>query len=67
VDAQLVSRLTARWVEKLPGEGSTVVSGLGVWPLLAILSEVANEPARTELAEVSGPARTSRSSRTSIT
>jgi hypothetical protein len=54
VDAHQVSRLTARWIENLPGEGSTVVSGLGVWPLLAILAELADEPARTELAEAAG-------------
>ncbi|MFG1815048.1 serpin family protein [Kribbella sp. NPDC049174] len=54
MDADQVGRLTARWVESLPGEGSTVVSGLGVWPLLAILAEVADEPARTELAEAAG-------------
>ncbi|MFI6681144.1 serpin family protein [Kribbella sp. NPDC050470] len=54
MDAHQVGRLTARWIEKLPGEDSTVVSGLGVWPLLAILAEVANEPARTELAEAAG-------------
>lgn len=54
MDAHQVGRLTACWIEKLPGEDSTVVSGLGVWPLLAILAEVANEPARTELAEATG-------------
>lgn len=54
MDAQQVSRLTARWIENLPGEGSTVVSGLGVQPLLAILAELADDPARTELAEAAG-------------
>jgi len=49
-----VSRLTARWIENLRGEGSTVVSGLGVQPLLAILAELADEPARTELAAAAG-------------
>ncbi|WP_328523486.1 serpin family protein [Kribbella sp. NBC_00359] len=54
MDAHQVSRLTARWIENLPGEGSTVVSGLGVQPLLAILAELADDPARTELAEAAG-------------
>jgi hypothetical protein len=54
VDARQVSLLTARWIEKLPGEGSTVVSGLGVRPLLALLAEVADEPARSELADAAG-------------
>jgi hypothetical protein len=54
VDAHQVGRLTARWIENLPGEGSTVVSGLGVQPLLAILAELADDPARTELAEAAG-------------
>ena len=54
MDPHQVSRLTARWIENLPGEGSTVVSGLGVQPLLAILAELADDPARTELAEAAG-------------
>jgi hypothetical protein len=54
VDADSVSRLTARWIESLPGEDSTVVSGLGVQPLLAILAELANDPARSELAAAAG-------------
>ena len=54
MDAHQVSRLTARWIERLPGEGSTVVSGLGVRPLIALLAELANEPARSELAEAAG-------------
>ncbi|MFF0269552.1 serpin family protein [Kribbella sp. NPDC004536] len=54
MDAEQVGRLTARWIAALPGEDSTVVSGLGVQPLLAILAEVADEPAHTELAEAAG-------------
>lgn len=54
MDARQISRLTARWIEILPGEGSTVVSGLGVQPLLAILAELADDPARSELAEAAG-------------
>ena len=54
MDASQVGRLTARWIAELPGEDSTVVSGLGVQPLLAMLAEVADEPAHTELAEAAG-------------
>ncbi|GAA3121353.1 hypothetical protein JOF29_006625 [Kribbella aluminosa] len=54
MDAEQVGRLTARWIAALPGEESTVVSGLGVQPLLAILAELADEPAHTELAEAAG-------------
>jgi hypothetical protein len=54
VDAEQVGRLTARWIAALPGEDSTVISGLGVQPLLAILAELADEPAHTELAEAAG-------------
>lgn len=45
-----VNELTARWARSLPA-GNTVVSGLGLWPLLAILATAADEPGRTELAE----------------
>ncbi|MGZ0148140.1 hypothetical protein ACXJJ3_13800 [Kribbella sp. WER1] len=54
MDAQQIARLTARWIAELPGEDSTVVSGLGVQPLLAMLAEVADEPAHSELAEAAG-------------
>ncbi|MEU4602936.1 serpin family protein [Kribbella sp. NPDC023972] len=54
MDAHQVSRLTARWIEQLSGEESTVISGLGVQPLLAILAELADGPAREELAEAAG-------------
>jgi hypothetical protein len=54
VDPRQVSRLTARWIEKLPGEESTVISGLGVRPLLALLAELADGPARDELSEAAG-------------
>ncbi|MDX6238725.1 MAG: hypothetical protein QOG10_3540 [Kribbellaceae bacterium] len=54
MDAQQVSKLTARWLGKLSGEGSTVLSGLGVWPLLAILGELADGPARAELQAAAG-------------
>jgi serine protease inhibitor len=48
-----VDELTARWARSLP-DGNTVVSGLGLWPLLAILATAADEPGRTELAEAAG-------------
>ncbi|WP_350278297.1 serpin family protein [Kribbella sp. HUAS MG21] len=54
MDALHVSRLTAGWIAALPGEDSTVVSGLGVQPLLAVLAEVADEPAYSELVEAAG-------------
>ncbi|WP_328320291.1 serpin family protein [Kribbella sp. NBC_00382] len=48
-----VNRLTSRWVRELP-PGNTVVSGLGLWPLLAMLATAADEPGRGELAEAAG-------------
>ncbi|MFC9690830.1 serpin family protein [Kribbella sp. NPDC056951] len=44
-----VNDLTGRWVRSLE-PGNTVVSGLGLWPLLAILATAADEPGRAELA-----------------
>ena len=54
MDAGNVARLTARWIESLPGEDSTVVSGLGVQPLLAILAELAARRVVGELAAAAG-------------
>ena len=48
-----VTGLSVRWAERLQG-GSTAFSGLGVWPLLAILATAADEPGRAELAEAAG-------------
>jgi hypothetical protein len=48
-----VNDLTTRWARELP-VGNTVVSGLGLWPLLALLSTAADEPGRTELASAAG-------------
>jgi serine protease inhibitor len=48
-----VNELTARWARSLPA-GNTVVSGLGLWPLLAILATAADEPGRAELAAAAG-------------
>ncbi|WP_431971688.1 serpin family protein [Nocardia sp. bgisy134] len=43
-----VNDLTARWVAAA-GEDDFVVSGAGLWPLLALLAGAASGPARTEL------------------
>lgn len=43
-----VNDLTARWCAAA-GEGDFVVSGAGLWPLLALLADAADEPARSEL------------------
>ncbi|TCC02031.1 proteinase inhibitor I4 serpin [Kribbella soli] len=48
-----VNDLTTRWARTLPAE-NTVVAGLGLWPLLAILATGADEPGRTELATAAG-------------
>ncbi|GAA3121358.1 serine protease inhibitor [Kribbella aluminosa] len=48
-----VNELTSRWARALPAE-NTVVAGLGVWPLLALLASGADEPGRTELAAAAG-------------
>lgn len=48
-----VNALTQRWLARLDG-ASSVVSGLGVWPLLAYLADAADEPGRTELAAALG-------------
>jgi serine protease inhibitor len=50
---QAVNELTSRWVRTLPA-GNTVVSGLGLWPLLAMLATAADEPGRSELAAAAG-------------
>ncbi|WP_432889201.1 serpin family protein [Kribbella sp. CA-245084] len=48
-----VTDLTTRWARSLPA-GNTVVSGLGLWPLLALLATGADEPGRSELAAAAG-------------
>ncbi|WP_159837821.1 serpin family protein [Nocardia sp. CY41] len=45
--------LTARWCAAV-GEQDFVVSGAGVWPLLALLASAADGPARDELATAVG-------------
>ncbi|MGZ0148136.1 serpin family protein [Kribbella sp. WER1] len=51
-----VNELTSRWARALPaGNGENqVIAGLGLWPLLAMLSTGADEPGRTELAAAAG-------------
>ncbi|MFF2550980.1 serpin family protein [Nocardia sp. NPDC058058] len=47
------NRLTARWCATA-GTDDFVLSGCGVWPLLALLAATADEPARSELAAAAG-------------
>ncbi|WP_144127077.1 DUF6892 domain-containing protein [Catellatospora sichuanensis] len=46
--------LTRRWVDTLGSDASTVVSGVGVWPLLAYLAPAADGPGRDELTAAMG-------------
>ncbi|MGW6276608.1 serpin family protein [Kribbella sp. NPDC055071] len=48
-----VNDLTSRWARELPA-GNTLMSGLGLWPLLATLATAADEPGRAELARAAG-------------
>lgn len=48
------NRLTAGWAGRLDGGASTVLSGAGAWPLLALLAAAADGPARAELAAAAG-------------
>jgi serine protease inhibitor len=50
---EAVNKLTSRWAQEL-SPGNTVVSGLGLWPLLALLATAADEPGRSELAAATG-------------
>ncbi|GAA3373743.1 serpin family protein [Streptomyces racemochromogenes] len=50
-----VNRLTARWAaEAAGGDGGTVLTAAGVWPLLALLADGAAGPARAELEQALG-------------
>ncbi|MCS0602351.1 serpin family protein [Streptomyces sp. LP11] len=51
---QAVNALTARWAAATQGQGGTVFSAAGVWPLLAFLADGAAGPARAELAGALG-------------
>ncbi|MEV6395218.1 serpin family protein [Streptomyces sp. NPDC051907] len=53
-----VNRLTARWAAELEPTAHTVFSAAGVWPLLALMLDGADGPARAELeAAVGVPAQ----------
>ncbi len=55
---QAANSLTAQWCARLGGE-DFVVSGAGLWPLLALLASAGDETARAELAAAIGrPAET---------
>ncbi len=50
-----VNRLTTRWAARAPAAApGTVLSAAGVWPLLALLADGAEGPARAELEEALG-------------
>lgn len=49
-----INRLSDQWCQTLSPEQSSVISGLGVWVLLATLLEGADGPARTELEAATG-------------
>ncbi|RFS86257.1 hypothetical protein D0T12_06495 [Actinomadura spongiicola] len=46
--------LTARWAREACDGTTTVLSGAGVWPLLAFLAAASREPGRAELQEAIG-------------
>jgi serine protease inhibitor len=50
---QAANALTARWCSRL-GDGDFVLSGAGLWPLLALLASAADESAGAELAAALG-------------
>ncbi|WP_227981783.1 serpin family protein [Nocardia spumae] len=52
-DVAAANDLTRKWCAAA-GSGDFVLSGCGVWPLLALLAPVAAEPTRTELATAAG-------------
>jgi hypothetical protein len=49
-----IGRLTSRWLAALPLDRDTVVSGAGLWPLLALLAGASDGPARDELSGAAG-------------
>ncbi|MFZ3495239.1 serpin family protein [Streptomyces sp. 5.8] len=61
---EAVNRLTARWAARWPAQPAdaaegTVFTAAGLWPLLALLADGADDPARTELEQALGiPAET---------
>ncbi|HEY7173714.1 MAG TPA: hypothetical protein VH442_02260, partial [Micromonosporaceae bacterium] len=48
-----INAMTARWIGAF-GSHPTVCAGIGAWPLLAILADAAQGPARDELAAAIG-------------
>jgi hypothetical protein len=52
--AAAIAGLSARWLAALPLDRDSVVSGAGLWPLLALLAGAAEGPARAELAAATG-------------
>lgn len=50
---QASNALTAQWCQRL-GDCEFVLSGAGLWPLLALLASAGDEPARAELAAALG-------------
>ncbi|MFD6967018.1 serpin family protein [Streptomyces sp. NPDC059949] len=50
-----VNRLTSRWAAQTPaGDTGTVFTAAGLWPLLALLADGSDGPARAELAQALG-------------
>lgn len=52
-DVRAVNALTARWAQARDG-ASTTLSGIGVWPLLALLAPGADDVVRAELERATG-------------
>ncbi|WP_067536929.1 serpin family protein [Nocardia crassostreae] len=48
------NELTARWCETLRADGNAVLSGAGLWPLLALLASAADDAAKSELTAAIG-------------
>lgn len=53
-DIRAVNELTARWAAQACDGASTTLSGLGVWPLLALLAPGADDIVRAELERATG-------------
>jgi serine protease inhibitor len=49
-----VNALTRSWLGEIPPDSSTVLSGVGVWPLLGLLADAADGTGRRELAAALG-------------
>ncbi|MDW6065102.1 hypothetical protein SAZ11_53710 [Streptomyces sp. FXJ1.4098] len=64
--ARAVNAMTANWARETVHGRGTVLTAAGVWPALALLADGADGPARRELEEALGSARTPRSPRAGI-